>query len=123
MLPEFLEQRVPDADVRVQGQGRATLSVVTYDAKGKVLQWMFAGRSVRRPCDWRHVRSRFIIPRNVAVIRPRLTGMGPATVWLDLPAEDSTEPFEGEQADPRTCSTTALFERFATEFRMAAPRS
>ncbi|MEW6282945.1 MAG: methyltransferase domain-containing protein, partial [Candidatus Eremiobacterota bacterium] len=35
----------------------------------------------------------------------------PGPVWLDLPAED------GPGDDPRTCSTAALFERFAREFR------
>ncbi len=37
-------------------------------------------------------------------------------VWLDLPADDGDD-----SNDPRTCSTAALFERFATEFRSLHP--
>jgi hypothetical protein len=42
---------------------------------------------------------------------------GQGEVLLDLPADD------GEQgSDPRTCSTAALFERFANEFRSLYPQ-
>jgi len=69
--------------VRIEGQGRATLCVVTYEEKGQVLQWVFAGRSVGRTRGWHRLRSRFVVPRNVAALHPRLIGGGPATVWLD----------------------------------------
>ncbi|TNF38367.1 MAG: class I SAM-dependent methyltransferase [Deltaproteobacteria bacterium] len=39
---------------------------------------------------------------------------GPGRVWLDLPGDDG----DGSD-DPRRCSTAALFERFAGEFRAA----
>jgi SAM-dependent methyltransferase len=37
---------------------------------------------------------------------------GPGTVWLDLRSDDGDD-----SSDPRRCSTAALFERFAGEFR------
>ncbi|MFQ6043949.1 MAG: glycoside hydrolase, partial [Candidatus Poribacteria bacterium] len=69
--------------VKVEGQGEATLCVVTYDERGEVIKWIFARRSLRGPSDWRQLRARFAIPQNVAQIHPRLIGDGTAVVWLD----------------------------------------
>lgn len=51
---------------------------------------------------------------------------GPGDVWLDLPDDDGGEGVDavaaaGRPADPRACSTAALFERFAAEFRALRP--
>ncbi len=43
---------------------------------------------------------------------------GPGMVWLDLPTSDGTEENVPEREDPRKCSTAALLERFAREFRL-----
>ena len=72
-----------DAWVNVRGEGSATLCVVTYDSGGKVLDWVYAGRSARRTGNWRLLHSRFAVPRSAATIVPRLIGHGPATTWLD----------------------------------------
>jgi hypothetical protein len=69
--------------VKIQGTGNATLGVVTYDENGKALEWDFGGRTATGPSNWRLLRSRFVIPRNVVTIHPRLIGSRPATVWLD----------------------------------------
>ena len=69
--------------VKIKGTGNTTLSVITYDEKGKALDWTFGGRTVTGSCDWHLLRSRFVIPRNVVSIGPRLIGYRPATVWLD----------------------------------------
>jgi hypothetical protein len=69
--------------VKIDGTGSATIGVITYDEKGKALEWTFGGRTVAGPCGWRLLRSRFVIPRNVIEIHPRLIGYRPATVWLD----------------------------------------
>ena len=67
--------------LKVQGAGRSEISVVTYDGKGKVIDWMHGLRTARDG-DWRRVRSRFIVPPGVASVVPRLTGAGPATIWM-----------------------------------------
>lgn len=69
--------------VRLQGEGHATLSVVTRDAAGKVLDWSHGGRDVRAAKDWVLLRSRFVVPPGTATIWPRLIGYGPSTVWMD----------------------------------------
>ena len=69
--------------VKIKGTGETTIGVVTYDEKGKALEWTFGGRTAAGPCDWHLLRSRFVVPRNVVTIGPRLIGYRPATVWLD----------------------------------------
>jgi hypothetical protein len=69
--------------VKIKGTGNTTLGVVTYDEKGKALEWAFGGRTAAGPRDWHLLRSRFVIPRNVVAICPRLIGYQPATAWLD----------------------------------------
>jgi hypothetical protein len=69
--------------MRVDGNGEGKLSVVLQDAKGEAISWTFGGRSQKATNEWQEVRSRFLIPKDAASIWPRLTGNGPATVWLD----------------------------------------
>jgi hypothetical protein len=69
--------------VKIKGTGNTTIGVITYDKKGQALEWTFGGRTAAGPCDWHLLRSRFVIPRNVVTIGPRLIGYQPATVWLD----------------------------------------
>ncbi len=68
--------------LRVRGAGGAAISLVTYDAAGKVVEWMCGPAEARKGGDWRRVRSRLIVPRGVASVVPRLTGSGKATVWM-----------------------------------------
>lgn len=69
--------------MRIEGQGDASLGIAIFDAKGEALHWIFGGQSLRATNRWREVRSRFIVPTGATAIWPRLTGNGPATVWLD----------------------------------------
>ena len=69
--------------VRLQGNGNATLGVVTRDANGQVLSWDYGGRTARQTKGWLPLRARFIIPAGVASIQCRLIGYGPGTIWLD----------------------------------------
>jgi len=69
--------------VRVQGEGDTTLCVTLYDAKNEAISWTFGGSTARASDDWRHLRSRFVIPPGAVAILPRLIGNRPATVWLD----------------------------------------
>ena len=69
--------------VRTRGTGGTTIGVIAYDENGKAVDWVLGGRTAAGASRWRLLRSRFVIPRNVARIHPRLIGNGPATVWLD----------------------------------------
>lgn len=69
--------------VRVQGGGSATLCVSTWDAQGKVVAWAYGERTASAEQDWRHLRSRVVVPAHVARVQPRLIGYGPATIWVD----------------------------------------
>ena len=55
-------------------------------------------------------------PNGVLVVRD-FVDPGPDIVWLELPADDGDA-----SDDPRRCSTAALLERFAGEFRPLGPR-
>ena len=69
--------------VKIEGTGSATIGAIAYDENGKALDWTLGGRTAEGPCGWSRLRSRFVIPRNVVTIHPRLIGYRPATVWLD----------------------------------------
>jgi len=69
--------------VRLQGKGDAAVSVVTYDAAGKVGEWLYGARPTRETKDWTPLKARAVIPAGVTTIMPRLTGDGPATVWME----------------------------------------
>jgi len=62
------------------------------------------------------VQAEQLAEHGVLIVRDFLDP-GPGTVWLDLPTDDATEEAQPNSSDPRCCSTAALFERFATEFR------
>jgi hypothetical protein len=69
--------------VRVEGPGDTTLSVTLRDAGGSVTDWIFAAQTSAATDGWRLLRSRFVVPAGTWTVQPRLTGEGPATVWLD----------------------------------------
>jgi hypothetical protein len=83
--------------VRLRGKGRATLCVVLRDARGEVINWIYAPDSTRATKGWRRLRSRFVVPPGAARMWPRLIGRGPATVWLD----DVSLRLEGTMYDLR----------------------
>lgn len=84
--------------LKIEGTGSATICVVTCDAEGEVVKWIFAGRSRHGESDWGQLKSRFIIPDGISGIYPRLIGDGPAKVWLD----DFDLRKEGNVADIRS---------------------
>ena len=61
----------------------ASTGVILRDAQGKPLEWCYGRTSVHAPCDPTVMESRFVVPRNVASIEPRVIGYGPATVRVD----------------------------------------
>jgi hypothetical protein len=76
--------------LKIDGDGRAEVSAVTYDKDGKTIDWSFGERSLQGPSDWRQVTTRLFIPAGVKEIAPRLIGHGPVTVWLDAYASRKT---------------------------------
>ncbi len=71
------------AELLVQGPGRAAVCGILRDEKGRVMDYAFGERSLRETDGWRRVSSRFVIPPGAATILPRLIGYGPATVHAD----------------------------------------
>ncbi|MFT7581617.1 MAG: SAM-dependent methyltransferase, partial [Myxococcota bacterium] len=61
------------------------------------------------------VQTRQLADGGVLVVRD-FVDPGEGEVWMDLPAADFSGDADGD--DPLTCSTAALFERFAREFRL-----
>jgi hypothetical protein len=69
--------------LKMQGSGRATLCVSTFDPNGRTLSWSFGERSAGERPDWFRLATRFVIPAGVAQIQPRLIGSGPVRLWVD----------------------------------------
>ncbi len=61
--------------------GSASLSVVTADAAGKTIEWIYGERAFTIG-DWQELRFRIIVPRGAASVVPRLTGYGPAVISI-----------------------------------------
>ena len=72
-----------DGWVKAEGAGTVTLSVITYDADGRAVDWNYGGRAVGAGKEWRRLRGRFVIPQGVAAIEPRLLGQGPMVARAD----------------------------------------
>jgi hypothetical protein len=69
--------------VKIEGKGSVKICVITYDNSENVLKWNFGENDFEEFSDWYLQSSKFVIPRNVAWIRPRLLGIKPATIWVD----------------------------------------
>ncbi|MCX6902425.1 MAG: DUF5696 domain-containing protein [Verrucomicrobia bacterium] len=69
--------------VKVEGGGTATLCASTWDTQGKAVAWSYGERSAREGTDWQHLKTRVVVPANIAQIQPRLIGYGPTTVRVD----------------------------------------
>ena len=62
--------------VQLKGKGHVDLSAVTYDDKGKAIDWSFGTKSVQVSDAWQLVETKIIVPKGVAHIEPRLMGSG-----------------------------------------------
>lgn len=54
--------------------------VILRDAKGDAADWSYGGASVSAPCEWTELKARFIVPKGVSSVEPRLIGNGAASV-------------------------------------------
>lgn len=103
--------------LKLAGEGSAAISVTLYDARDRVLDWGFGQQSTRATAAWRLLRSRFAIPPEAVAMQPRLTGDGPATVWLDDATLQRTGAVEGvgrrdlpEKLTARNATLEATFQ-------------
>jgi len=69
--------------IKADPASSAQLSVVTRDAAGKTVEWLFGRIETSGPHDWREFKRRIVIPSGVATVQYRFTGWGETTVWLD----------------------------------------
>jgi len=68
--------------------GLGQLSVVTRDASGKELDWLYGLKSASKDQDWQKLSGRVMVPENCATLQFRITGWGPGTTyWSGLTLE------------------------------------
>ncbi len=103
--------------LKVQGRGEAAVSVVTRDRDQQVLAWVYGLRTAAPAPEWQRVQTRFVVPPGVKFLRPRLTGEGPATVWVEgfrLRSLGNLETLRGHAPETLTLENPLLTLRFAT---------
>ena len=61
----------------------AETGVILRDDKGKETSWSYGGVAASAPCGWTELKSRFIVPKGIVSIEPRLIGHGAVSVWVD----------------------------------------
>ncbi|MBN2509206.1 MAG: carbohydrate binding domain-containing protein [Spirochaetales bacterium] len=80
-----------------EGPGRIELSVVTRDTGGEVLDWLFADVSASQPGSWKQLSRRFMVPKGVASLQFRITGLGASGGHVDrmylVRARNAVKPF------------------------------
>jgi len=100
--------------VRCEGvQGRVSLSVIPYDAQGKVITWFWGRLTAGGTHDWKHLERRFVVPEGCRALTFRLTGSGPGSAWFDDLALRRLGPIEAlrrgfDQATVKSLGNDAL---------------
>jgi hypothetical protein len=69
--------------LRLEGKGRAEISMTLRDDAGQVLDWSYGARSTGATDGWRHLSTRFMIPPHARSMLPRVVGDGAANVHVD----------------------------------------
>src|SRR5436305_5180933 len=104
--------------MKMSGPGTAILCVTTCDAQGKVIDWSYAERTCSNTKQWKHLRSRFLVPPGVSEIQPRLIGYGLADMLVDDCSLTKLPGFNRANAaripGELTISNSALVVRFNT---------
>ncbi|MCB9746442.1 MAG: methyltransferase domain-containing protein [Alphaproteobacteria bacterium] len=77
----------------------------------------FNGYAPARAAEALAAQARLLREGGVLIVRDFLDP-GPGELWLELPADDGDD-----SEDPRSCSSAALLERFAREFRVLLPEA
>ena len=105
--------------VRLRGEGSTTLGVTLRDRNQDVTEWTFAGRTARASDEWQRLHSRFVAPRGTAAVQARVTGNGPAAVWLDDVSLERTGTLDGLHAGELPGSLTIANAMLEVTFRSA----
>ena len=69
--------------VRVRGRGHTGVSFTLRTRDGRVTDWTAGGRLAEGDTEWTLLRSRVVVPDGIDSVAPRITGAGPATVWIE----------------------------------------
>jgi hypothetical protein len=94
---------------QARGTGQGQLSVVTRDAQGQVMDWLWAMKNSTDNHDWRQIQGRFLIPPGCATIQFRITGEGPAiTYWDGLTLAKVAEVSSTASLQPVTLTSAGM---------------
>ncbi len=69
--------------VRIRGRGHTGVSFTLRTRDGKVTDWTAGDRLAEGDTEWTLLRCRVVVPDGVVSVAPRITGVGPATVWIE----------------------------------------
>ncbi|MGA4578486.1 glycoside hydrolase [Limisphaera sp. VF-2] len=69
--------------VRKTGDGSASLCASTWTAAGSVAEWSYGSVEIETDDGWQMVRTRWIVPEDVAALQPRFIGHGPVRLDVD----------------------------------------
>ncbi len=69
--------------VRMTSEGEARLCAAMWDAAGKNVAWSAGERRAAKTPEWQLVKTRIVIPANVARMQPRLIGHGKVELQVD----------------------------------------
>ncbi len=82
----------------------ASVSLVTRDSRGSVLDWQYGIASTSGTHDWEHIGRRVVVPNDCTSVTLRLTGSGPGQAWFDnisLTKEGNVSQFKGSSQEVR----------------------
>ncbi|MDR1963246.1 MAG: hypothetical protein LBQ50_05665, partial [Planctomycetaceae bacterium] len=71
------------AEMKSEGTGTASISVITRKKDGEVVEWTYGTKEIRGNTSWASLRTKFMVPPDIETIEPRIVGYGSLTVWID----------------------------------------
>lgn len=98
--------------LRIRGEGRTVVSVITRNRKEEVVEWNYAAKALQHQDSWTQVATRFMIPPGVASIQARIVGEGPASIGIDevtlVPKGRLAAPRHEPSASPASLTNSTL---------------
>ena len=64
-------------------RGHVVLSVIPYDAEGKVITWFWGALGTGGTHEWKRLERRFVVPEGCRALTFRIAGSGPGSAWFD----------------------------------------
>jgi len=90
----------------LKGSGQGQLSVVTRDALGSELDWLYGLKNTGIDHDWEKLSGRVMVPDRCATLQFRITGEGPGTTfWSGLTLEKVGEAQSPQALQPVTLTS------------------